>query len=112
MAKRRKPSDRERVQHIIEAIEKIEMFLDEISLEEFKNDEKTQLAITKLYEIIGEAAYNLSKDYRVKHADIPWEDMAGMRHVLVHNYYEVIPQILWETWQDELPELKDQLLIL
>ncbi len=84
-------NDRNRIQHIADACR--------ILIEKSKED--TQESITadaikfygyvKLIEIIGEATYKLTKEYRAQHANIPWKMMEGMRHVLVHDYYMISP---------------------
>lgn len=57
-------------------------------------------------EIIGEAVYMLTKEFRDTHPEINWRQIEGMRHVLVHGYYTINPQSLWETIEYDVPELK------
>jgi len=68
----------------------------------------------KEVEIIGEAVYMLTKEYRVSHPEVEWNVIEHMRHVLVHGYYTIDPEQLWDTLQNDIPELKpkiEQLLI-
>ena len=62
--------------------------------------------LVKHLEIIGEAVYKLTKEYRAAHKEVEWDDIERMRHVLVHGYYKIRPQQLWETLQTDIPELK------
>jgi len=67
------------------------------------------LALVKAIEIVGEAAYQVTEDTRAELADIPWEDIVGMRHRLVHAYFDINLDILWRTVQEDLPPLVAQL---
>jgi uncharacterized protein with HEPN domain len=69
-----------------------------------------RFAIIKNLEIIGEAAYLLSSDFRSKHPDIPWNEMIGMRHILVHGYYQIRDEIVWATIETELHPLKEKII--
>lgn len=60
----------------------------------------------KHVEIIGEAVYMLTKDYRNQHSEVEWDDIERMRHVLVHGYYKIRPIQLWDTIQTDIAELK------
>ena len=60
-------------------------------------------------EIIGEAVYKLTSKFREEHPEVNWDDIEGMRHVLVHGYYKIRPNQLWETVQNDIPELKPQI---
>ena len=66
-------------------------------------------ALEKAVEIIGEAAAHVSPSVQSRHPDINWEDITGMRHWLVHAYYDVNRDVLWETVRDDVPVLIDQL---
>ncbi|MBO6238722.1 MAG: DUF86 domain-containing protein, partial [Bacteroidales bacterium] len=59
--------------------------------------------------IIGEAAYMLSLEFKEKHKQIPWKDIIRMRHVLVHGYATILPALLWQTAQEDVPALKRQI---
>lgn len=62
----------------------------------------------KLIEIIGEATYKLTPEYRNAHPQLPWKMMEGMRHVLVHDYYKISPSKLWFTICNDIPVLKPE----
>ena len=64
----------------------------------------------KNIEIVGEATYMLTKEFRESHQSIPWLVIEKMRHVLVHGYYTISPEKVWETVQEDLPVLKKQLI--
>lgn len=90
-----------------EAFGKIEVFSEGIKdLEDFTKDEKTALAIIKLLENIGEAAKNVPHAIKSKYPDVPWEDMAGMRDILIHEYFGIDYEVVWKTIKDDLPRVK------
>lgn len=72
-------------------------------------DRKLTLALVKDIEIIGEAAYQISDQTRSRLSDIPWDDIIGMRHRLVHAYFDINLDILWKTVQEDLPQLVERL---
>ena len=76
------------------------------SLDELRSNPVKFYGYVKLVEIIGEATYKLTKEFRVSHPEIPWDMMEGMRHVLVHDYYRISPDKLWDTVSDDIPTLK------
>ena len=67
-------------------------------------------AVVKNIEIVGEATYMLTKAFKESHSTIPWQIIEKMRHVLVHGYYTITPEKIWETVQEDLPVLKEQIL--
>jgi len=71
-----------------------------------------RFAVIKNIEIVGEAAYLLTKEFKTNHPSIEWEDMIGMRHILVHGYYQIKDEIIWATIETELQPLKEKLLLL
>ena len=78
-----------------------------MDLSTFLIDHKTQDAVVRQFEIIGEATKRISEDYRDKHSEIPWADMAGMRDVLIHDYIDVNLEIVWKTATEDIPEIKE-----
>ncbi|MCY4588803.1 MAG: DUF86 domain-containing protein [Bryobacterales bacterium] len=76
---------------------------------EFERDRMTQLAILKAVEIVGEAASRVSADTQEAHPEIPWPEIIGLRHRLVHAYFEVNLKRVWETVQRDIPYLVAQL---
>ena len=94
------------LKHIIDAIEEIESFLIKIDWE----DIKTERAIERCLEIIGEAANKLSKDFQKKFDEIEWELIVGMRHKIIHDYFDVDMNVVKSTVENDLPVLKKQIL--
>ncbi|MDD4192962.1 MAG: DUF86 domain-containing protein [Mangrovibacterium sp.] len=106
---REKPKDNERLLHMLEAIDNIFEFVNEKSFEVYKRDKILRFAVIKNLEIIGEAAYLLTKDFKNSHDSIEWRDIIGMRHILVHGYYQIKDEIIWATIETELKPLKDNI---
>jgi uncharacterized protein with HEPN domain len=80
-------------------------FVQERRREDLDSDRLLVLGLVKAIEIIGEAAYQVSMSTRAEAPGIPWEDIVGMRHRLVHAYFDINLDILWRTVQDDLPPL-------
>ena len=93
--------------HILEAIESIEEYLKDFNYEAFLKDKKTIDAVVRELEIIGEAANNLSDDFKKKHSEIPFRDITDMRNVLIHEYFGVNAKIVWDTCQIDILKLKE-----
>jgi|YNPMSStandDraft_1061717.scaffolds.fasta_scaffold00959_12 uncharacterized protein with HEPN domain len=94
---------------ILEAINAIENFVNDIDFEKFKLDDKTSSALIRKFEIIGEATKNISKSIKQKYPDIPWKEMAGFRDKLIHFYFGIKYEIVWDTIKLKLPDLKQRL---
>ncbi len=98
------------LQDILNSIIKIEEFIKGFSYEQFMDDEKTTEAVIRKLEIIGEAAKHLPKDFISQYSEIPWGKMVSMRNKVLHEYFGVDDEILWQTITHDLPILKSQLL--
>lgn len=95
--------------HILHSINAIERYLQDVTEKQFENsEEKQDLAVRRL-EIIGEATKNISMEFREQHPEIPWKRMAGMRDVVIHQYYNVDYSVIWDTVTNLLPSLKKQI---
>ncbi len=94
------------LQDILDSIVAIEEFIESMSIDNFKQDRKTIFAVTRAIEIIGEAVNNIPESFRSKYSDIPWRAIAGMRDKLIHQYFGVDLDVLWETTQQDVPQLK------
>lgn len=94
--------------HISESIEEIEKYLGSVSEDEFSSDTKTQDAVMRRLEIIGEAAKNIPTDFQKQYQQIEWREIAGMRDQLIHHYFGVKMDAVWETAKKDLPKLKTQ----
>ena len=100
-----KPTDLERVDHMIESINKIFSYTEDLGYEEFHKNGLVQDAVVKNFEVIGEAAYHITSELKDKYSNIEWKKIQGLRHVLVHDYYKVNPEILWNTKDEHLHDL-------
>lgn len=98
--------DKERLLHISDAIESIIDFTAGISYEQYNEDFKLRLALIKLLEIIGEASVGISPDIQEKFSEIDWSILKSVRNVLVHEYFGVDYEIIWNTIKTNIPELK------
>lgn len=94
------------LKHILEAVEIIESHLKGIDFEKFKKDIKSQDAVVRRIEIIGEATKNIPESIKNNYPELVWKDIAGMRDILIHRYYGVDLEITWEVIQKDLPKLK------
>ena len=107
---REKPRYRGRLEHMLQAIVNIEEFLQDKSAEDFLLDKMLYFAVVKNMEIIGEAAYMLTSEFKTAHPATDWRAMTKMRHILVHGYYQVDSSIVWVAIRNDLPVLRQQLL--
>ncbi|WP_102408673.1 DUF86 domain-containing protein [Parabacteroides bouchesdurhonensis] len=107
---REKPKDESRLLHMIEAIDNIMEFTQDVDSESYKKNKVLRFAVIKNLEIIGEAAYLLTKEFREAHSEVEWHVIIGMRHVLVHGYYRIRDEIVWATITQELQPLKKQVM--
>jgi len=98
-----------RLLHMLDAAHEAIEFAQGKARVDLNGDRKLVLALVKAIEIIGEAAFQVSHDTRGKLPGIPWEDIVGMRHRLIHAYFDINLDILWRTVQDDLPQLIDEL---
>lgn len=98
--------DLERLKHILEQIDMLMNLVPELSLDTLDTDKVRYYGIVKMTEIIGEAAYKLSDEFIESHTDVPWKVIRGMRHYLVHEYYQISKEGLWDTLTNDLPNLR------
>ncbi|QBQ53269.1 DUF86 domain-containing protein [Nitrosococcus wardiae] len=96
------------LRHILQAINRIKRYAKDKGKIGFLQDEMMQDAIIRNIEIIGEAASRISSEFSTKHDAIPWRDIAGMRHRLIHGYFKVNLNTVWKVVEKDLPELEDQ----
>lgn len=94
--------------HIRDAIERIRLYT-RAGKRSFLSDSKTQDAVIRNLEVIGEAAKNISPAFRAKQAAIPWKSMAGMRDKMIHEYFGVDLDIVWAVVHKELPRVLRQI---
>jgi len=94
---------------ILAAIESIENFIAGMDLDTFQEDDKTTSAVMRKLEIIGEAVKRLPDEIRLKHSQVPWKEMAGMRDKLIHFYFGVDYQLVWAAVTKRLPQVKREI---
>jgi len=106
---RDKIKDKGRLLHILDAIEKSLNFTENVNFDEFVTNIMLKYAVIKCVEIIGEASYKLTKEFREQYSEIEWHKIIAMRHILVHGYYQTEDIFVWDTIKKSLPLLKEQL---
>lgn len=94
------------LQDILKAIKSVESFLSGRSFEEFESNEEKIFAVTRALEIIGEAVKNIPQSLRSKYPQISWKIIAGMRDKLIHEYWRTDVTVVWQTVQEDVPQLK------
>lgn len=100
------------IEHILEAIERIDLYLADMDEVAFLGDQKTQDAVVRNFEIIGEAAHNIERyhaAFATAHPDIPWSVIYAMRNRVAHGYFKVDLEMVWKTIRSDLPELHAQI---
>lgn len=96
------------LQHVLESIEWIEKDVKSFSEDEFFEDVPIQDAVVRRIEIIGEAVRNLPSDFKQANPETPWQDIADMRNKLIHEYFDVDLELVWEVVKNDLPPFKEQ----
>ncbi|GAB5465206.1 MAG: DUF86 domain-containing protein [Candidatus Kapaibacteriales bacterium] len=97
------------LEDILECIEKIEEYIEDLSEKEFEENTEKQDAVIRRIEIIGEAAKNISEETRTKYPDIRWKEMAGMRDIVIHQYFGVSIGMIWRVASSDLIHLKSKI---
>jgi len=100
---------RDYLQDMLDACLKASSFISDMSFEEFASDEKTQFAVIRALEIIGEASKKLPQAFKDQTPEIPWRAIAGMRDKMIHDYMGVNQAVVWKTVNEDLPPLVEQL---
>jgi uncharacterized protein with HEPN domain len=94
---------------IRESIDRIQEYTERMSLEDFSKHRMAIDAVTRNLEIMGEAANRLPDEFKEEHSDIEWYKIVGLRHRIVHEYFGVDLEIIWEILRKDLPELRTSL---
>ena len=94
------------LEDISNAILDIRSFVHDMSADAFMADKKTVNAVVRSLEVIGEATGKIPTDIRMRYPDVPWEEIIGMRNRLIHEYFGVDLDIVWQTIQDDLAALE------
>ena len=95
--------------HILESIDRIEDFTKGFSKDDFLQSEKTQDAVLRRLEIIGEAVKNISANFKKKHAEVEWKKIAGARDIIIHEYFGVDLDLTFRIIKKNIPELKQKI---
>jgi uncharacterized protein with HEPN domain len=90
---------------IADAAEKIGQFIEGMTYEQFKKDDKTVFAVLRALEVIGEAAKQVPSSIKEKYRDVPWREVTGIRDKLIHNYFGVNLEVVWKTAVEDVPSL-------
>jgi uncharacterized protein with HEPN domain len=102
-------SDAEFLKHIVDEIHFVMQETEGLAFSDFMNNETLKRACTRSLEIIGEASKNLSPEFRRKHKEIEWKKFAGMRDKIIHFYFGVNWDIVWDVMEKRLPILKSKI---
>ena len=98
------------IKDILDCIERVEEFVGDMNFDEFLADDKTSSAVVRKLEIIGEATKNIPKSITQKYDEVPWKEMARMRDKIIHFYFGVDYEIVWNVIKERLPEIKPTIL--
>ena len=91
---------------ILESIEKIEQFISNMDYQDFVKDDKTNYAVIRAFEIIGEASKEIPDELKEEYDEIPWKEMDAMRDKLIHSYFGVDLEVVWKTIEEDISTLK------
>lgn len=93
------------IDDMLDAAAKIQSFLLGYEFDKFSKDEKTQFAVIRALEIIGEASKKVPENIKIFYPGIPWREIAGMRDILVHDYFSVDIDVVWKTAVEDIPSV-------
>jgi hypothetical protein len=105
-------NNRELLEHILQAVDKIERMVLGLEFKQFEEDYRVHDVVNYEFAVIGEAANNLSEDVYDKHSEVPWRDITDMRNWIIHGYADVDLKVIWNAATTDLPILKKQIQVI
>lgn len=103
--------DKSRLEHMLQAIERIRRYTKGKTFDDFIADDMMYYAVVKNIEILGEASNMLTEDFRDAHPNTPWKLVNGMRNYIVHEYFQVDNNVVWDVITSDLPLLEKQIFV-
>lgn len=94
-----------RIIHMYDMAILLEKEKERHTLEEVQSDKVLFYGLSKMVEIIGEAAYMITKEFKAEHPQLPWRQIEGMRHILVHGYFTISAEVIWDVIMNDIPSL-------
>jgi len=94
------------LEDILEAIAKIERYTQGLSLETFRENDMAVDAVIRNFEVIGEAVRHIPDNVKEKYPDVEWKEAAGFRNILIHDYFGIDVEAVWDTMKNNIPTLK------
>lgn len=104
--------DKQRIEHIYEAILHIENFIQGVDYDEYMRNFQLRLALVKLLEIVGEASGVLSDGLKTNFSEVEWRTLKAVRNILVHEYFGINYEVIWASIQRDIPPLKQKIEII
>ncbi len=98
--------DSGRITHMLDMVHLLEDAATKHTLTEIQSDRILFYGLSKMVEIIGAAAYMTTKEFKASHPQLPWREIEGMRHILVHGYYTISAEVLWDVILNDIPSMK------
>ena len=105
---RERAKDKGRLEDIVEYSSNVTMLIEGYTLEQLVADKRTYFSVMKNVEVVGEAAFMLTKAFKKAHPETPWKVVQGMRHVLVHDYANIVSETLYDTAVNDMLPLRQQ----
>lgn len=107
---RERSRDKIRLEHILQAIERINRYTKGKTFDDFIADDMMYYAVVKNIKILGEASNMLTEEFRKAHPNTPWKQVNGMRNYIVHEYFQVDNTVVWDVIKHDLPVLEKQII--
>ena len=101
--------DKERLEHILAAIDRVARYTKDKTFDDLLADDMMYYAVVKNIEMMGEAANMLTSKFQESHPETPWKMVKGMRNYIVHEYFQIDDEVVWDVVTNNLPELREQI---